>query len=126
MRNLIGETAMEELLKQLIQNVQDIKENVARIDDSIHALEQRLFRLEKMDSIEHRVSVNQIDLSDIKEIVEKMEEFQREEVLPMAKQIKEIHRSEDLHLIHKRLDAHLTKIAQNEEAILMLTENKED
>ena len=117
---------MEELLKQLIENVKDIKENVSRIDDSIHALEQRLSRLEKMDSIEHRVSVNQIDLTDIKEIVERMDEFQREEVLPMAKKIKEIHTSEDFHLINRRLDAHLTKIAQNEEAILMLSEKMEE
>ncbi|MGJ7921131.1 hypothetical protein [Neobacillus sp. LXY-4] len=114
---------MEELLKQLIENVKEIKQNVAHIDDSIKHLENRLSRLEKVDSIEHRVSVNQIDLSDIKDIVEKVEEFQREQVLPMAKQIKDFRSSIDLELINKRLDAQLTKIAQNEEAILMLKGN---
>lgn len=116
---------MEELLKQLLDSVNDIKENVLKIDNKIHHLEQRLERLEKVDSIEHRVAVNQIDLSDIKEIVEKVETFQREEVLEFIKN----HRSElqinhEINQINKRLDAHLTKLAHNEEAILMITKEK--
>ncbi|NMD70503.1 hypothetical protein HHO41_09385 [Bacillus sp. DNRA2] len=112
---------MEELLKQLIENVSEIKNNLTKIDDSIHVLENRLSRLEKMDSIEHRVSVNQIDLTDIKEIVEKMEQFQKEIILPMTKK----QYSDELAYIHKRLDAQLTKIAQNEETILMMSGKKE-
>lgn len=108
---------MEDLLKQLIENVNEIKNNLASVDQSIQGLEQRLLRLEKMDSIEHRVSVNQIDLTDIKEIVEKVEQFQHDIILPMTKR----QNSEELAYIHKRLDAQLTKIAQNEEAILMMS-----
>ncbi|AGK53861.1 hypothetical protein [Bacillus sp. 1NLA3E] len=115
---------MEELLKQLINTVNDIKENVLSINESIQNLERRVERYGKMDSIEHRVEVNQIDLSDIKDIVEKMENFQRDEVLPMAKAIKDIRYAEELTLIHKRLDAQLTKIAKNEEAILMITDHE--
>ena len=33
---------MEELLKQLIANINDIKENVSRIDGKIENIEQRL------------------------------------------------------------------------------------
>jgi GDP-D-mannose dehydratase len=118
----IGETPMEELLKQLIENVKGIKENVEQIDRSIHNMDKRLSRLEKMDSIEHRVSVNQIDLTDIKEIVEKIETFQREIVLPMAQEKDKV----DLTFINRRMDAQLTKIAQNEEAILMINGKKEE
>ncbi len=114
----------EELLKALIESVNDLKKNVENINESIQNLEQRVDRFGKMDSIEHRVEVNQIDLSDIKDIVEKMETFQRDEVLPMAKAIKDIHYAEELTHIHKRLDAHLSKIAKNEEAILMITETE--
>jgi molecular chaperone DnaK (HSP70) len=114
---------MEALLKQLLDNINHMKENLEQIDQAIQNLDQRLFRLEKVDSIEHRVAVNQIDLSDIKEIVEKVEEFQREKILPMTKKIEEFHRREDIEFINKRLDAHLIKIAQNEEAILMLKGN---
>lgn len=78
-----------------------------------------------MDSIEHRVTVNQIDLTDIKEIVEKMENFQQEEVAAFIKKnMKEFQVNEELELINKRLDAQLTKIAQNEEAIIMIANNK--
>lgn len=115
---------MEELLKQLIANVNEIKENVESINERFHHFEQRLSRLEKVDSIEHRVSVNQIDLSDIKEIVEKIEEFQKEQILPMAMHINDIHYAEEFNKINNRLDAHLAKIAKNEEAILMISKTK--
>lgn len=114
---------MEELLKQLLISVNEIGNNVNRIDESIHHLEQRLARLEKMDSIEHRVTVNQIDLTDIKEVLEKMDAFQKEGIESIVKlvntNIKSIKLDEEINNIHNRLDAQLTKIAQNEEAILM-------
>ena len=80
--------------------------------------------MEKVDSIEHRVSVNQIDLSDIKEIVEKIEKFQKEEILPMTMHMNDIHYAEEFLKINNRLDCHLAKIAKNEENILMLSKSK--
>lgn len=115
---------MEELLKQLIANMNDIKENVAKIDGKIENIEQRLARLEKVDSIEHRVSVNQIDLSDIKGIVEKIEKFQKEEILPMTMHMNDIRYAEEFLKINKRLDCQLVKIAKNEEDILILSKLK--
>jgi lysyl-tRNA synthetase class II len=117
-------TTVEELLKQLISGVNDIKENVIRIDAKLFDFEKRLTRLEKVDSIEHRVEVNQIDLSDIKEIVEKIEKFQKEQILPMAMHINDLHYAEEFTKLNNRLDAHLAKIAKNEEAILLLSKNQ--
>ncbi|MBU8878697.1 hypothetical protein BGM26_06800 [Bacillus sp. FJAT-29790] len=115
---------MEEILKQILEGMHDIKNQVAKIDQNIQTLEHRLARLEKMDSIEHRVEVNQIDLTDIKEIVEKMDTFQRGELMDFFQvlkgtSIKKLFH-EELHQINQRLDAQLTKIAKNEEAILMI------
>lgn len=57
-----------------------------------------------MDSIEHRVEVNQIDLSDIKESLQRIEEKQ----------------SSEIHHINRRLDSHLVKLAKAEEDIIIL------
>ncbi|WP_026582352.1 hypothetical protein [Bacillus sp. J33] len=115
---------MEELLKQVLEINNDIKNQLIQIDKNVKMLEHRLNRLEKVDSIEHRVMVNQIDLTDIKEIVEKMDSFQREEMKDFLEIIKETALKqmicEEIHQIHLRLDAQLTKIAKNEEAILMM------
>ncbi|CAM3681829.1 hypothetical protein [Cytobacillus oceanisediminis] len=115
---------MEELLKQLLESNKEIKNQLIQIDKNVKILEHRLDRLEKVDSIEHRVMVNQIDLTDIKEIVEKMDSFQREEMKDFLEIIKETTLkqmlSEEITQIHQRLDAQLTKIAKNEEAILMI------
>ncbi|WP_313802388.1 hypothetical protein [Cytobacillus sp.] len=115
---------MEEILKQILAGMNEMKQEIADIGKNIKTVEHRLDRLEKMDSIEHRVEVNQIDLTDIKEILEKMDSFQTD-VLKDFFQIfkgnsfnKILH--EELNLINQRLDAQLTKIAKNEEAILMI------
>ncbi|MCM3567936.1 hypothetical protein [Neobacillus mesonae] len=95
---------MEREFKRLTENVNDIKSLIAAFNETLENIENRLSRLEKMDSIEHRVTVNQIDLSDIKESLERIEET---------------HKS-DIHHISRRLDSHLVKIAKAEEDILML------
>ncbi len=115
---------MEELLKEIAESLERLHEKVNKLDVAMEHYGQRLDRLEKMDSIEHRVEVNQIDLTDIKEIVEKVAEFQKEETQEISFFIKNYLKNSFLHdeisLIHKRLDLHLNKIAQNEEEILLL------
>ncbi|QED47672.1 hypothetical protein [Cytobacillus dafuensis] len=114
---------MEEILTKILEGINDIKIQVDEINQNIKILERRLDRLEKVDSIEHRVEVNQIDLTDIKEIVEKVESYQRHELNDFFQFLKGTSIkifNEELHVINQRLDAQLTKIAKNEEAILML------
>lgn len=87
----------------------------------LETIESRLARLEKMDSIEHRVSVNQIDLSDIKEILERIEENK----LRTVNQETEIQTSSDtVTKINKRLDTQLLRIAKVEEELELLRKNK--
>ncbi|MCL6571666.1 MAG: hypothetical protein K6T88_08265 [Bacillus sp. (in: Bacteria)] len=57
-----------------------------------------------MDSIEHRVAVNQIDLSDIKESLQRIEDSHKSEIQQ----------------VNRRLDSHLIKIAKVEEDILII------
>lgn len=114
---------MEEYLKKILEEMHDIKNHVSEISQSIKTLELRMDKLEKLESIEHRVSVNQIDLQDIKEIVEKMESCQKDELNEYFQFLKgttvKIF-NEELHQINQRLDAQLTKIAKNEEAIMLI------
>lgn len=95
---------MEHEFKRLSENVNDIKSLISTFNETLENIEKRLSRLEKMDSIEHRVTVNQIDLSDIKESLERIEETQKK----------------DIQYINRRLDSHLVKIAKAEEEILIL------
>lgn len=95
---------MEKEFEKLTENVNDIKSLIKTFNDTLNHIEKRLARLEKMDSIEHRVEVNQIDLSDIKESLERIESKQ----------------GSDIHHLNRRLDTHLVKIAKVEEEILML------
>lgn len=88
---------------KLTDNVNDIKSLFRILNETLESIEKRLSRLEKMDSIEHRVEVNQIDLSDIKESLQRIEET---------------HNSEILH-INRRLDSHLVKIAKIEEDLIV-------
>jgi len=97
---------MEHEVKRLSENVNDIKSLIQTFNETLANIENRLSRLEKMDSIEHRVAVNQIDLSDIKEVLERIEETQKN----------------DNHHLNRRLDSHLIKIAKAEEEILLLKE----
>jgi hypothetical protein len=59
---------------KLTENVNDIKSLIHTFNETLENIEKRLARLEKMDSIEHRVAVNQIDLSDIKESLQRIED----------------------------------------------------
>lgn len=95
---------MDHEIKRLTDNVNDIKGLIQTFNDTLANIESRLARLEKVDSIEHRIAVNQIDLSDIKESLERIEEVQQKET----------------QLLKSRLDSHLIKIAKAEEEILML------
>lgn len=95
---------MEKQFEKLNENVNDMKSLINTFNKTLENIEQRLSRLEKMDSIEHHVAVNQIDLSDIKEVLERIEESQ-------------IH---DIQHINRRLDSHLIKIAKVEEETLIL------
>ncbi|MCP8969160.1 hypothetical protein [Ectobacillus ponti] len=102
---------MEELLKQMLEQMEQMREEVRSVS-------------QRLDSIEHRVSVNQIDLTDIKELAEMMETVQKEELLRLSRILKEgganAYVKEELKHLHQRLDAQLLKIARNEEAILMM------
>ncbi len=114
---------MEEILQKILQEMQDIKKLVLDMEKKYEGLENRLEKLEKLDSIEHRVEVNQIDLTDIKEYIDRLESYQKEEFHDLFEFLKgttvKIF-SEELLTINQRLDAQLTKIAKNEEAVLML------
>lgn len=88
---------------KLPDNVNDIKILIQTFNETLDHIEKRLSRLEKMDSIEHRVEVNQIDLSDIKESLQRIEDS---------------HNNEIQH-INRRLDSHLVKIAKVEEDLIM-------
>ncbi|WP_249366446.1 MULTISPECIES: hypothetical protein [Neobacillus] len=95
---------MEKQFEKLNENVNDMKSLINTFNKTLENIEKRLSRLEKMDSIEHRVAVNQIDLSDIKEVLERIEESQKN----------------DIQHINRRLDSHLIKIAKVEEETLIL------
>jgi predicted nucleic acid-binding Zn-ribbon protein len=95
---------MEKEFEKLNENVNDIKDLIKAFNATLDHIEKRLARLEKVDSIEHRVAVNQIDLSDIKESLERIESKQ----------------GNDIQHLNRRLDSHLVKIARVEEEVLML------
>ena len=94
---------MSQEIDKQTNNIDDIKSLFHTLNKTLESIEKRLTRLEKMDSIEHRVEVNQIDLSDIKESLQRIEET---------------HNGEIQH-INRRLDSHLIKIAKVEEEILI-------
>ncbi|WP_223592993.1 hypothetical protein [Neobacillus bataviensis] len=95
---------MDRELENLTANINDIKTLINKFNETLDTIEKRLTRLEKVDSIEHRVAVNQIDLSDIKESLQRIEEA----------------RSNEIQNINRRLDSHLVKIAKAEEEIIMI------
>ncbi|MEH7354921.1 hypothetical protein V7150_15295 [Neobacillus drentensis] len=95
---------MEKQFEKLTEKIQDIKSLVSTFNATLENIEKRLSSLEKMDSIEHRVEVNQIDLSDIKDSLQRIEEKQ----------------SSEIQHIHRRLDSHLVKLAKAEEDIIIL------
>jgi hypothetical protein len=60
----------------------------------------------------------------VKAIVEKVADFQKDELIDLSRIVNSYLNitplKEELNLIHKRLDVQLTKIAKNEEAILIV------
>jgi hypothetical protein len=95
-------------MDQLMKALEEMKTVILSYNDKLGSIEKRLARLEKVDSIEHRVAVNQIDLSDIKETLEEFKENFT------------YNPNDEFRTIHKRLDSHLIKIGRAEEDIIML------
>jgi predicted nucleic acid-binding Zn-ribbon protein len=110
---------MEQKLEHLTDNVNDIKNLIHTFNKTLGNIENRLARLEKVDSIEHRVAVNQIDLSDIKEALGRIEGVQSS-IVKEIQQVKGQENSQDIQQINRRLDSHLVKLAKAEEEIIML------
>jgi predicted nucleic acid-binding Zn-ribbon protein len=94
---------MEKEFVKLPENNMDLKSLIQTFNTTLETIEKRLSRLEKMDSIEHRVEVNQIDLSDIKDSLQRIEESH----------------SNELQHVNRRLDSHLVKIAKLEEEMII-------
>ncbi|SFA80420.1 MULTISPECIES: hypothetical protein [unclassified Bacillus (in: firmicutes)] len=114
---------MDANFSQLANTVGEIKNLMDSFQDTLVNIEKRLSRLEKMDSIEHRVEVNQIDLSDIKEAILRMEDHQNEEIGKVLQVMKESftkEHNETIMHINRRLDSHLIKLAKAEEEIIIL------
>jgi chromosome segregation ATPase len=110
---------MEKKLEHLTDNVNDIKNLIHTFNKTLENIENRLDRLEKVDSIEHRVAVNQIDLSDIKEALDRIEGVQSS-IVEEIKQVKGEGNNKEIQQINRRLDSHLIKLAKAEEEIIML------
>ncbi|MEH7179609.1 hypothetical protein [Neobacillus vireti] len=108
---------MEQKLDKLTENISDIKTLIHTFNKTLENIEHRLSRLEQMDSIEHRVEVNQIDLSDIKESLQRIEDVQSNVVNEIKKHAG---KSEEVKHINRRLDSHLIKLAKAEEEIIIL------
>ncbi|RHW34164.1 hypothetical protein D1B31_19900 [Neobacillus notoginsengisoli] len=118
---------MDDTKKQLADAVNDIKNLIDSFGSTLENIEKRLARLEKVDSIEHRVAVNQIDLSDIKESLQRIEERQTDEILKAVKEIREATGTagrEEIKHINRRLDSHLVKLAKAEEDLIILKNNR--
>jgi uncharacterized membrane protein YjjP (DUF1212 family) len=108
---------MEQKLDKLTENISDIKTLIHSFNKTLETIEHRLARLEQMDSIEHRVEVNQIDLSDIKESLQRIEDVQSNVVNEIKKNLGN---GEEVKHINRRLDSHLIKLAKAEEEIIIL------
>jgi hypothetical protein len=113
---------VEKDFEQIVDMLNKINNN---IDTKLATIESRLARLEKMDSIEHRVTVNQIDITDIKELLQKLEDKPTKDVISVIEEaIGKFEKTYQSHLevMNRRLDSQLLKIAKSEEEILMLKE----
>lgn len=113
---------MEKDFEQILEMLNKINNN---FDTKMATIESRLARLEKMDSIEHRVTVNQIDITDIKELLQKLEENPTKSFNSIIEEaIEKFEKTYQRHLevLNRRLDSQLLKIAKSEEEILMLKE----
>lgn len=110
---------MEKKLEHLTDDVNDIKNLIHTFNKTLENIENRLARLEKVDSIEHRIAVNQIDLSDIKEALDRIEGVQST-IVQEIQQVKGEGNNQEIQHINRRLDSHLVKLAKAEEEIIML------
>ncbi|WML51479.1 hypothetical protein RCG17_18795 [Neobacillus sp. PS3-12] len=110
---------MEQKLEKLTDNVNDIKNLIHTFNKTLENIENRLAQLEKVDSIEHRVAVNQIDLSDIKEALDWIEGVQSS-IVKEIQQVKGQGNNQEIQQINRRLDSHLVKLAKAEEEIIIL------
>jgi hypothetical protein len=110
-------------MTQLLTLLNEININV---NSKLDSIETRLATLEKVKSIEHRVAVNQIDLCDIKELLQKIEEHPFEKVtLALEETFSKMQASyqKNFDVLSKRLDSQLLKIAKTEEEMLLLKES---
>jgi len=113
---------MENELQQVVELLNNMNEN---FEKKFNIIENRLSRLEKVDSIEHRVTVNQIDITDIKELVQKLGEQPRI-ISAIEDAITKFEKTYQSHVeqINRRMDSQLLKIAKTEEELLTLKNQK--
>lgn len=107
--------------------LQKLDEMNNKLNEKLDNIELRLARLEVVDSIEHRVTVNQIDITDIKELLERNGDNHKIDNNAIIEEVnKELERvvNNQFQQFHKRLDSQLLKIAKAEEEILMLKTNE--
>lgn len=114
------------LVEQTMKEIHNLLNTMnTKIMSKLDTIESRQARLEKVDSIEHRVSVNQIDLTDIKEALERIEEGDyfkaprapsNEPILMAA--------DNDHHNISERLDYLLQRVAKLEEEVTILKKHR--
>ncbi|MCM3125364.1 hypothetical protein QNH36_06355 [Mesobacillus sp. AQ2] len=114
-------------LSEIVNLLKGIESSIDSLNKRTESIEKRLDRLEKVDSIEHRVTSNQIDITDIKDALERMEELQSAKIENMLKELMtqtETKNNAEFSTIHKRLDSHLLKLGRVEEEILIVQQEK--
>ncbi|RSK26755.1 hypothetical protein EJF36_07715 [Bacillus sp. HMF5848] len=105
------------------KKLDDIIELLNHLTSKIDTIETRLARLEKVDSIEHRVTVNQIDITDIKDLLLRREELQTDKIESIMGDLREIFVTQ-MQRVNSRLDSQLLKIARAEEEIIQLAKGE--
>lgn len=118
---------MEGNFSEIISLLKGIGNSIDSLHKRAEGIEKRLERLEKVDSIEHRVTSNQIDITDIKDALERMEEMQSAKIENALQELlakAEVKNNTEFSTIHKRLDSHLLKLGRVEEEILMVQQEK--
>ncbi|WP_071459035.1 hypothetical protein [Bacillus massilinigeriensis] len=113
--------------EKMISMLQEAMKGIEQLHQKICEVSSRLDRLEKVDSIEHRVTSNQIDITDIKEALERLEEVQNTKVEQVVRGIAESmekKQNREIGSVHKRLDSHLYKMGKLEEEFHIMKEDK--
>ncbi|MGA9227683.1 MAG: hypothetical protein WB217_15165 [Mesobacillus sp.] len=114
-------------ISEIFNLLKGIGHSIDSLNKRAEGIEKRLERLEKVDSIEHRVTSNQIDITDIKDALERMEEMQSAKIENALQQLlekAEVKNNSEFSTIHKRLDSHLLKLGRVEEEMLMVQQEK--